>query len=105
LCHARFSDCVAHPAYEKNGHVPFAWMCTRDERVEPFDSVDETVLLEEMQRTVGNRRLRRKPCLPQQVEDRVGPKGAVFSQEQFKNLSANRGQAQSFVFAVLLGGS
>lgn len=65
-----------------------------DEGVQAFDLVHEAVRDKEVQRSIGNGRLRSEPGIPQAVQNFVSPKGAVILQKHLERLAPHRGQPQ-----------
>ena len=65
-----------------------------NEGIQPLDLVDKAMLGQEIQRTIGHRRLRAEACIAQEIKDCIRPQRAVFLQEDFQHLAAHSRQTQ-----------
>ena len=82
----------------------FARMGAGDERVQSFNLVSKPVLHEEIERPVGDRRLRAETFRAQHVEYLVGAQRTVPLEQDFENTAPNRRELQPSLTALSVYG-
>ncbi len=75
-------------------------MRTGDKGIQPLYSVSEALFYKEVQRPIGDGRLRGKAVTPENFKDVVSAKGAVLAQKDLQHFSPDRRQLRAIGAAM-----
>ena len=84
--------------------MAFARMGTGYEGVQPFNAMREAVLYQEIQRAIGDWRLRCKATLCEDFKDVIGTEGPMLAQEYLQHSSPRWRQLKPGAAAMGIGG-